>query len=117
MKLAVNFLNVHTVTAGQVVLQSGIAGDDDNIAADPALESGGAVQGLNLAVVDDSDAAAILCLIQVVRGHEDGDADLIAEPSNVIPDGVAGLRIQPGGRLVQEENLRIMQQAAGDLQP
>src|SRR5437667_7762935 len=79
MELAVDFLNVHAIAAGQVVLQSGIAGDDDNVAADPALESGGAVQGLNLAVVDNGDAAAILCLVQVVCRHEDGDAELVAE--------------------------------------
>src|SRR5207249_2470561 len=114
MKLTLNFLNVNTIKAGQVVLQSGIAGDDDNVAADPALESGGAVQSLNLAMVDDGDAAAILRLVQVVRRHEDGDAELVAETADVLPDGIARLRVQPCGRLVQEEDLGIMQQAAGD---
>ena len=82
-----------------------------------ALERRGRVQGLDLAVVDDGDAVAVLGLVHVVGGHEDGDADLVAQRADVLPDGVARLRVEPDGRLVEEEHLGVVQQPAGDLQP
>ena len=75
------------------------------------------VQRLDLAVVDDGDAVAVLGLVHVVRGHEDGDADLVAQPADVAPDGVARLRVEADRRLVEEQHRRMVQQAAGDLQP
>ena len=40
-------------------------------------------------------------LVEVVRGEEDGGAAPVAQVGDVGPEVRAGLRVQPGGRLVE----------------
>ena len=58
-----------------------------------------------------------LRLVHVVRGQEYGDAFRLVEPADVRPQLVAALRIEPERRFVKEQDLRRVQQAAGDFQP
>ena len=59
---------------------------------------------------------ALLRLLQVVRGEHDGRA-VLAEPVHRCPDGVAGLDVEAGGRLVQEDQLRGAVDRGGEVQP
>ena len=116
MIFAIDLLNTDAIAVRQILLQLVVAGNNDDIAADAALEIGGAVECLNLSVVDDRDAAAVFGLIEVMRGHENRNADFLAELADVVPDGAAGLRIEAGGRFVEEQHLGMMHQAAGDFE-
>ena len=117
VQFAVHLLHFHVILCGDVLLEVRVAGDDDLVAADEPFEDGRRVEGLDFAVVDDGDAIAVLGLFHVVGGHENGDADLVAQPADVAPHGVARLRVEAGRRFVEEQDGRVMQQAAGDLQP
>ena len=79
VQLLVDLLDRDPVLRRDVLLQGPVAGDDELVAADEALERRGRVQGLDRAVVDDGDAVAVLGLVHVVGRHEDGDADLLAQ--------------------------------------
>jgi len=86
------------------------------VLADAGLERLGRVDRDDLAVVDDRDPAAVLGLVHVVRGEEDGDVLALLQLVDVAPDRRAGLRVQAHGRLVEEQHMRGVQQAPGDLQ-
>ncbi len=87
------------------------------VLAHAGLERLRRVDGHDLPVVDDGDPVAVLGLVHVVRGQEDGDVFPGLQVVDVLPDRRAGLRVQAHGRLVQEQHVRRVQQAAGDLQP
>ena len=73
--------------------------------------------GHEAAGVDDADAVAEpLGLLHVVGGVEDGEA-LAAQGLDALEDGVAALRVDADGRLVEHEELRPVQQADGDVGP
>ena len=59
---------------------------------------------------------ALLRLLQVVRGEHDGRA-VLPEPVHRRPDGIAGLDVEAGGRLVQEDQLRGAVDGGGEVQP
>ena len=65
--------------------------------------------------VDVADAAAALGLVHVVRGDEEGDA-LAGELEEQIPQRAARDGIDAGGGLVEEDNLRRMDDGAGERQ-
>src|SRR5258706_10119327 len=68
--------------------------------------------GERAAVVDDLQAIAkALGLVHEVRGEEDRLA-LAQEQAQLLPHEGARLRIEPGGRLVEEEELRIVHERA-----
>ena len=48
-----------------------------------------------------------ICLLHVVRGQEHG-APLGLDDADQVPEVVAGLRVEAGGRLVEEQDLRIV---------
>ena len=75
------------------------------------------VEGNDLAMVDDGDAVAVLSLVHVVGREEDGEVLLTAEIANILPDAVAGLRIESQRRLVEEQHSREMYEAPCDLKP
>ena len=60
---------------------------------------------------DRNPAAQALGLLHEVRG-EDQRASLLRELAQPLPDQVARLRVQPGGRLVHEEDLRVIDEGA-----
>ena len=67
----------------------------------------GRVEGEDAAVVHDRDPVAELVgLLHVVRGEEDRLA-LVVELAEDLPEREAALRIEPGGRLVEEQDLRL----------
>ncbi len=67
-------------------------------------------------VVDDADARAdSLGLLHVVGGVEDGHA-VLAELAHLLEDGVAALWVDADGRLVEHEEGRTMEEAAGDVE-
>src|SRR4029453_2866575 len=94
-----------------------VTGDLHPVLADAGLEGGRGVQGDDVALVDDGDAVAVLGLVHVVGGDEHGDLLAAVQLLQVVPDGGAGLGVQPDGRLVQEQHPWGVQQAPGDLQP
>jgi hypothetical protein len=50
-----------------------------------------------------------------VSGDDDGDALLIAEDLEVLPKVAPGAGIEAGGGLVEEQNLRMVEQSFGEL--
>src|SRR5947208_915985 len=91
-------------------------GEGDDVAAAPPFELGRRAERRDRAAVDDRDAVAELGLVHVVGDHEERHALTLAERAQVIPDVLAGLRVEPERRLVEEQNLRMVQHAAGDLE-
>ena len=72
------------------------------------LELLGRALAHDAAVVDDRDAPGQLVgLLEVLGGEEDGGA-LGVEPAHLLPEGDAADRIEPGGRLVEEQHLRLV---------
>ena len=72
--------------------------------------------GDGLAVRHDRDLVAeALGLLDVVRAHQDRDA-LGAQPVDQRPQLLADLRVEADGRLVEQQQLRLVQQRAGDQQ-
>ena len=83
----------------------------------PADELGGRALGHDPAVVDDHQPVAqLLGLVHVVGGQHEGRAALL-EPEQPVPQHVPGLRVQAGGRLVEHEHTRGVDQRACDGQP
>src|SRR5712691_3198110 len=67
--------------------------------------------GDDLAVVDDRDAVAQrIRLVEVVRREEYGRAAIV-HPPHLVPHAGAALRVEPGGGLVEKQELRAMDQA------
>ncbi len=89
----------------------------DDIAAHRRLERDGRIERDQAGVIHDADPVAVLRLVHVVRRHEDGDALALAQFVDVRPDVLARLRVEPDGRLIEEEDGRVVQQPARDLQP
>src|SRR5215218_3747689 len=89
----------------------------DPVGADAGLERLRGVLDGDLPVVHDRDPVAVLGLVHVVRGDEDGDLGALPQVVQVVPDGGPGLRVQADRGLVEEEHLRGVHQTAGDLQP
>ena len=81
------------------------------------LQRLGRVEGQDLAVVDDADPVAALDLLDVVGGHQHGDLPLGAQPAEIGPDALAGLGVEPDRRLVEQQDLGIVDQRPGDLEP
>jgi hypothetical protein len=55
-------------------------------------------------------------LLEVLGGQEDGDLVLAREPSNLVPERRAALDVEPGRRLVEEENARAMHERHCEIQ-
>ena len=68
------------------------------------------------AVVHEPDAVgALLRLLQVVRGEHDGGA-VLAQLLHGVPERVAGLDVQPGRGLVEEDQLRAAVHGGGEVE-
>src|SRR5690606_41867149 len=68
------------------------------------------------AMVDDADDIRILHLLDVMGGGQHGERPFPPQPVQVVPDLLARLRIEPDGRLVQKQDLRLVHKRPGDLQ-
>ena len=81
-----------------------------------ALSFSGESSAFELAVIDDRDAIAQLVgFVHVVRRDEDREVALLLDLLQHLPDGDARDRIEAGRRLVEEEDARLVDQAARDL--
>ena len=68
-------------------------------------------------MVNDTDAVGeLVCLVHVVGGEEDG-GPFVIDPFDVLPHPHPGLRVEPDGRFIEEENRRPGHQPAGYLKP
>ena len=76
------------------------------------------VQRHNLTVVDDRHPVAQpLGLFHVVRRVDDRHAGVSVQPLHVVEDVIPALRIHANRRLVQDQQLRLVQQARRQVQP
>ncbi len=64
---------------------------------------------------DVRQAVAALRLVHVVRGDQEGQA-LGGEPVDLLPEIAARLRVHAGGRLVEQKQFRLVDQAGGERQ-
>ena len=90
---------------------------EDRLALDAALELLGRPDGQDPAVVDDRDPLAQLVgLGHVVRGQQDRPAghDRLPGVTSSRTDARGG-HVQPQGRLVEEEDPRVVEQATGEV--
>ena len=68
------------------------------------------------AAVDDPDVVGELVgLLQVLGGEEDGGA-FVVQPPHLLPDRLAADRVEAGGRLVEEEDARLVDQRRGKVE-
>ena len=73
--------------------------------------------GHDLAPVHDGDGVAqLLRLLQIVGGQQDGHA-LGIDAADVFPELATQFDVHPGGRLVQDQDRRIVDQGLGHHQP
>ena len=91
--------------------------DDGALGTVPADQARGRVDVDDPAVLDDRDAVAqALGLLHQMRRQEHGLA-AGADAAHEIPDGAAGLRIEPGRQLVEKHHLGIVDERERDEQP
>ena len=92
------------------------ASSSDSVSVCSLISRGRALRD-DAAVVDDADAVGdAVGLVHVMGGQEDGDALGFVELFDVSPELVAALRIEAERGLVEEEDLRRVQEAAGDFE-
>ena len=92
--------------------------DLDRVAAQLALERVRRAAGHDPPAVDDRELRRQpVGLLEVVRGQQDRHALLAREPLDLRPHLGARLGVEPGGGLVEEQHLRAVEQAHGDVEP
>ena len=86
----------------------GIGGDRlERRAPDLGLQRGRRSLGDDVAVVDDPDAVGEhVRLFEVLGREEDRDAVVPRQPRDLLPERAPALRVEPGRRLVEEEDAR-----------
>ena len=96
-----------------------LAGDaeGDHVARDRTLQLLRRTFGDDLAVVDDRDAVAKRVRLVEVVGREEYGRAAIVHPPHLVPHAGAALRVEPGGGLVEKQELRAMDQAQPDVEP
>ena len=68
-------------------------------------------------MVDDPDAVREdVRLLEVLRREEHRHAVLARETVHLLPERAAALRVEPGGRLVEEEDARTVNQRQGKIE-
>ena len=73
--------------------------------ADLGLERGRRALRDDVAAVDDADAVGEdVGLLEVLGGEEDGDAVLVREPADLLPERGAALRVEACRGLVEEQD-------------
>src|SRR5579885_2242139 len=90
----------------------------ERVGVSPLLQLLRRTHGDDATVVNHRDAVGdAVGLVHVVSGEKDRDLILLVEALDVRPHLVAALRVEAERRLVEEENLRRVQQAPRDLKP
>ncbi len=89
----------------------------ENLAADVALdELAGRALGDDPRLVHDNEPIAELLGFVHVVGRQDEGHPLLLEPIELVPEEVAGLRVEAGRRLVEEEEIGLVHEGSGDRQ-
>ena len=71
-----------------------------------------------LPLIDDADAVGQrVGLLEVLRGEEHRHALVVREPRNLLPECRAALRIEAGGRLVEEQDARLVHERQREIEP
>ena len=84
---------------------------DDHVRPDGALEIGRCALGHNPALVDDAHPVGQLVgLLEVLRGQEDGHAQLLVEPAHLGPHADPAHRVEPRRGLVEEQDIGVVHQ-------
>ena len=87
-------------------------------APDLGLQLGGRALGDDPAVVDDAHPVGEdVGLLEVLRREEDRDAVLACEARDLLPERRAALWVEPGGRLVEEEDARPVHERERQVEP
>jgi len=71
----------------------------------------------NLAVIHNRNVVGVFGLVHVVRRQKNGNVFFLLKTQDVFPNVAAGLRVKPGRRLVQKQNLGIVNQPPRDFHP
>ncbi len=99
-------------------LAAGLGDDLDGRLADLRLQCGRGAFGDDPAVVDDADTVCQhVGLFEVLRRQEDGHSFIARESPDLFPERGPALRVEPGGRLVEEENRRRVDQRERKIEP
>src|ERR1700682_1320730 len=67
-------------------------------------------------VHDDQAITELLRLFHIVRGQDDRHA-LLLEAVEAVPNQVPRLRVEPGGGLIEEQQIGLVDEGAGDREP
>ncbi len=105
--------------AAQAVAIGGVDRDGlDRGAADLGLQLPRRALGDDRAAVDDPDAVGEhVGLLEVLRGEEDRDPVLLGQAPDLLPQRGAALRVEAGGRLVEEEQARLVHEREREVEP
>ena len=88
----------------------------DNVAGDGSLQVLRSSLGDDLSVIDDRDPVAQrVRLVKVVRRQKDRRASVV-HPPHLIPHAGTALRVEAGGRLVEEKQLRVVDKSQPDVE-
>src|SRR6266550_1168807 len=90
--------------------------DEDVLLDEVTLDVVGSPERDDLSFVDDADAVGLLGLLEVVGRQEDRRAAHAPHLAEVLPQRAAGRDIEASGGLVEEQHLRVVEQAAHDLE-
>ena len=86
--------------------------------ADLGLERAGSPLGDDLAAVDDPDPVGeAVGLLEVLRGQKDGHALVVGQPLDLLPERAPALRVEPGRRLVEEQDPGPVDERQGEVEP
>ena len=89
----------------------------NHISANFVLQVVGCSQRNHFSGIQDGQPIAALCFFHQMRGHDHGDSFFVTQNRQILPQIAPRPRIEPGGRLIQQENRRMMQQSLGQFQP
>ncbi len=93
----------------------GLGDEDDDVAPDLARQVGGRAERDEAPPVEDPDARGLLRLVEEVRREEDGRA-AARELGEERAQAPARERVEAGGRLVEEEDLGIVEKPRREVQ-
>ena len=112
-----------TLSAGRVIARLFDDGDERvfhgrlaaRLGAARAADFGRRALGQHAAGIHDRDAVAVFGFLHEMRGDDHGHA-LLGQRGDPPPEFAAGQRIGAAGRLVEKQNLRLVQQRGGHRQ-
>ena len=91
---------------------------DDHVGSDRALQLLRRALGDDARPVDDADAVGELVgLLEVLRREEDRHAQFRVQAPNLVPHARPTQRIESGRRLVEEQDLRVVDERGGEVEP